>query len=147
MDFHPSAGSVAVATAPTSLNLYHLNLKCCSSFARLAPITEPVAMAKHLNVLCRSSSPHGRGGGVCAAFVPTRTHTHTEDSSRPPNRNLLSSHWNSSLIPPFLETSSFLSEKLRPLLVGCSGVLGPAPVSQETPDFLEMETEPFGSRR
>lgn len=56
MDFNPSACFVSLATVQSSLNLYHLNPKCCSSFAYLPLIMEPVSMAKYLNMLCRSYS-------------------------------------------------------------------------------------------
>lgn len=81
MDFNPSACSVSLATVQSSLNLYHLNSKCCSSFACLPLITEPVAMAKYLNMLCRSSSPNApevAAGRVCRCvylYVPPLTAT------------------------------------------------------------------------
>lgn len=73
MDFNPSAYSVSLATAQSSLNLYHLNLKCCSSFAYLPLIIEPVAMAKYLNLLCRSSSPNTPEMAACVHFFCSHT--------------------------------------------------------------------------
>lgn len=74
MDFDPSACSVSLATAQSSPNFDHLNLKCCSSSADLAPVMEPVAMAKDLNV----SVDHLHLTAEVAECVP---HTHTQDSS------------------------------------------------------------------
>lgn len=72
MDFDPSACSVSLATAQSSPNFDHLNLKCCSSSADLAPVMEPVAMAKDLNV----SVDHLHLTAEVAECVP-HTHTHT----------------------------------------------------------------------
>lgn len=77
MDFDPSACSVSLATAQSSPNFDHLNLKCCSSSADLAPVMEPVAMAKDLNV----SVDHLHLTADVAECVP---HTHTQDSSIAP---------------------------------------------------------------
>lgn len=71
MDFNPSAYSVSLATAQSSLNFYHLNLKCCCSFAYLPLIIEPVAMAKYLNALQIIFTQHTRSGSCVHSFVPS----------------------------------------------------------------------------